>query len=93
MSTSTIERTEQVTTEDPAQCAHIVLLPAHLRATTTPQAYITQACVDGTPVRALCGHVWVPHRNPKALPVCQICRDIFEDDPRGHGDRDELPDA
>ncbi|MEZ5239626.1 MAG: DUF3039 domain-containing protein [Microthrixaceae bacterium] len=29
-------------------------------------------------MEALCGHVWVPSRDPKRLPVCQQCKDIYE---------------
>ena len=27
---------------------------------------------------ALGGHVWVPSRDPRQLPVCQACKDIYE---------------
>ena len=26
----------------------------------------------------LCGHVWVPSRDPKQLPLCDVCKDIYE---------------
>lgn len=29
--------------------------------------------VGGQPIRALCGKVWVPSRDPQGLPVCQAC--------------------
>ena len=32
--------------------------------------------VEGTPLEAPCGHVWVPC-DPKQLPVCQKCKDIY----------------
>lgn len=35
------------------------------------------ARIEGTPIEALCGHVWVPSRDPKQLPVCQRCKDIY----------------
>jgi Protein of unknown function (DUF3039) len=39
---------------------------------------LTDAMVDGTPVVALCGKVWVPSRDPKRYPVCPECKDIWE---------------
>ena len=39
---------------------------------------ITEAMVMGTPVRALCGKVWVPSRDPKRFPVCPECKEIYE---------------
>ncbi len=39
---------------------------------------ITEAMVLGTPVRALCGKVWVPSRDPKRFPVCPECKEIYE---------------
>lgn len=39
---------------------------------------ITQATLDGTPVIALCGKVWVPGRDPSKYPVCPECKEIFD---------------
>ncbi|MDO5663184.1 MAG: DUF3039 domain-containing protein [Brachybacterium sp.] len=39
---------------------------------------ITQAALDGTPVIALCGKVWVPGRDPEKYPVCPECKEIFD---------------
>lgn len=39
---------------------------------------ISQAALDGTPVIALCGKVWVPGRDPKKYPVCPQCKDIYD---------------
>ncbi|WP_370894957.1 DUF3039 domain-containing protein [Janibacter sp. GXQ6167] len=39
---------------------------------------IVQSAVDGTPVIALCGKVWVPGRDPKKFPVCPICQEIYD---------------
>jgi len=44
---------------------------------------ITQAMIDGTPVVALCGKVWVPTRDPKKFPVCPECKRLFELGPEG----------
>ena len=39
---------------------------------------IMEAMVNGTPVRALCGKVWVPSRDPNKFPVCPECKEIYE---------------
>ena len=50
---------------------------------------LTDAMVDGTPVVALCGKVWVPSRDPKRYPVCPECKDIWEGFGSGNDDSDE----
>lgn len=37
---------------------------------------IVESMVTGTPVRALCGKVWVPNRDPNRYPLCPTCREI-----------------
>ncbi len=37
-----------------------------------------EAMVTGTPVRALCGKLWVPSRDPEKFPVCPTCKEIYE---------------
>jgi hypothetical protein len=73
-----VGRPEVVTDEDTeveqGPLAHIVKVPPGQSAAEV----ILQARVEGTPVEALCGYVWVPSRDPRQLPVCQQCRDIFE---------------
>lgn len=39
---------------------------------------VTQAALDGSPVIALCGKVWVPGRDPEKYPVCPECKEIYE---------------
>jgi len=39
---------------------------------------IMEAMIEGTPIRALCGKVWVPSRDPKRFPVCPQCKEIYE---------------
>jgi hypothetical protein len=39
---------------------------------------ITEAMINGTPVVALCGKVWVPSRDPKKYPVCPECKRLFD---------------
>jgi hypothetical protein len=41
-------------------------------------AKVLEARIYGTPLEALCGHVWVPSRDPKQLPLCDKCKDIYE---------------
>jgi hypothetical protein len=41
-------------------------------------AKVLEARIYGTPVEALCGHVWVPSRDPKQLPLCEQCKSIYE---------------
>lgn len=42
-----------------------------------PKDKLTQALVEGTPVRALCGKVWVPSRDPDRYPVCPTCKELL----------------
>jgi hypothetical protein len=37
---------------------------------------IASAYVEGTPLTALCGKVFVPTRDPKKVPNCQPCQEI-----------------
>lgn len=39
---------------------------------------VVEGMVNGTPVQALCGKVWVPGRDPKRYPLCPTCREIAE---------------
>lgn len=42
------------------------------------KAKLTGAMVEGTPVVALCGKVWVPSRDPQRFPVCPECKQIWD---------------
>jgi hypothetical protein len=44
-----------------------------------PKDKIMQAMIEGTPVQALCGKVWVPSRDPKRFPVCPECKQIYDE--------------
>lgn|SRR5690349_22520026 len=52
-----------------------------------PKDKLMEAMVNGTPVIALCGKVWVPSRDPQKFPVCPDCKEIWEsmqdDNPEG----------
>ena len=39
---------------------------------------VVDAMVNATPVRALCGKVWVPNSDPRNSPICPTCREIAE---------------
>jgi hypothetical protein len=39
---------------------------------------ILESAVTGKPVKALCGKVWVPGRDPEKFPVCPECKEIYE---------------
>ncbi len=41
-------------------------------------AKVLEARIYGTPLEALCGHVWIPSRDPKQVPMCQACKEIYE---------------
>ena len=41
-------------------------------------AKVMEARIYGTPLEALCGHVWVPSRDPKQVPMCQNCIEIYD---------------
>lgn len=67
MSTQTIEKTDIDPTTGKGRVAHIV-----------KKEGLTEAYVIGNPVTALCGHVWVPSRDPKQYPICQQCKEIAD---------------
>ena len=60
------QQQEELETGEPV-VAHIVKTEPGETAT----AKVLEARIYGTPIEALCGHVWVPSRDPKQLPVCQ----------------------
>lgn len=39
---------------------------------------ILESAFSGEPVRALCGKVWTPGRDPQKFPVCPMCKEIYE---------------
>jgi hypothetical protein len=39
---------------------------------------VIEGIVNATPVRALCGKVWVPGRDPQRYPVCPTCQQLVE---------------
>ena len=39
---------------------------------------VVEGMINSTPVRALCGKVWVPGRDPQKYPVCPTCKEIAQ---------------
>lgn len=35
-----------------------------------------EAYVNGKPVVALCGKIWVPSKDPEKFPICPACKEI-----------------
>lgn len=58
------------TDQDGSVRTHIVNCPDDKESTA---AWLTEARVFGLEVTALCGHKWVPERNPDKYPVCEPC--------------------
>lgn len=40
------------------------------------KADIVRANVEGVPVQALCGKVWIPNRDPDKYPICPTCKEL-----------------
>ena len=59
---------------DPEHLAHIVWTPKGVSA----QAVVDAARAQRTPVTALCGHRWVPERDPDRHPVCKACLAVLD---------------
>jgi hypothetical protein len=66
--------TEHVLQTGEPAAAHIVKTDKGENAA----AKVLEARIYGTPLEALCGHVWVPSRDPKQLPICEDCKSIYE---------------
>ena len=54
-----------------------------------PKDKIVESAVTGEPVRALCGKVWTPGRDPSKYPVCPDCQKIYEGLPPGKDSNDD----
>jgi len=39
---------------------------------------ILESALTGKPVKALCGKMWTPGRDPKKFPVCPTCKEVYE---------------
>ena len=49
-----------------------------------PKDRLMDAIVNGMPVVALCGKVWVPTRDPDRYPVCPECKEIWDELGKGN---------
>lgn len=38
---------------------------------------VLEGYINGKPVIALCGKIWVPSRDPEKYPVCPTCKEIY----------------
>ena len=83
---------EILTTEEPEQASHIVMVPAG-EDDKSPQAYVLRARIEGFAVTALCGHEFIPQKDPAPLPVCSGCLDIYQQPGENRDSREELPEA
>ncbi len=59
---------------DPNQATHIVKADPD----EDGAAIVLEARIYGTPVEALCGHKFIPKQDPRNLPVCSKCKEIYE---------------
>jgi hypothetical protein len=74
-----IERRTQAVVEEevrtgPPKAAHIVKTDPGESAA----AKVTEARIYGYPVEALCGERFVPQQDPKRLPLCGVCKEIYD---------------
>jgi hypothetical protein len=70
----TIPDVEEVTEPAEPVVAHIVKVgPGESAA-----AKVLEARITGIPLEALCGFVWVPSRDPRQLPMCQACKEVYD---------------
>lgn len=60
---------------EPPKVAHVVSRENKADADTL----VTAAYIEGTPLEALCGQVFVPSRDPKTLPPCEKCVEILSE--------------
>jgi hypothetical protein len=72
--------TDPITDGDHERMSHIVLEGVETDEGDFVSAgpSVVEGIVNATPVRALCGKVWVPGRDPKKYPLCPTCKDIAE---------------
>jgi Protein of unknown function (DUF3039) len=79
--TSTItETTTQVDEGDHERFTHIILegyTPKKGDFVSLGNS-VVEGMINGTPVKALCGKVWVPGRDPHKYPLCPTCKELAE---------------
>ncbi len=67
-----VTRPDDETTTGEPKVAHIV------KADGDAAAKVVEARIYGTPLEAICGMVFVPQHDPTRLPMCAVCKDIYE---------------
>jgi hypothetical protein len=67
-------RTDEELETAPPKAAHIVKTEPGESAV----AKVTEARIYGYAVEALCGERFVPQQDPKKLPLCGICKEIYD---------------
>ncbi len=73
-----VETTTQIDEGDHDRFTHIVLegyTPKDGEFVALENS-VVEGMLNATPVRALCGKVWVPGRDPQRYPICPTCREI-----------------
>jgi len=70
----TVPDVDELTETDEPVVAHIVKVgPGESAA-----AKVLEARITGIALEALCGFVWVPSRDPRQLPMCQACKEVYD---------------
>lgn len=88
--TAVINLTEDTTDQDPNHCAHIVKTEPGESAA----GKVLEARIYGYQVEALCGHRWIPSKDPKQLNICSKCKEIYDlINLHNDGSLNEVPDA
>lgn len=74
--------TPQIDDGDHERFTHIVLegyTPDEEDAEFVPIGNsVVEGIINASAVKALCGKVWVPGRDPRKYPICPTCREIAE---------------
>jgi len=52
-------------------------VPADARVYDAQRLMVEESALTGEPVRAICGKLWVPGRDPKKFPLCPACKEIY----------------
>ncbi len=68
------QRTDERPETGSPKVAHIVRVDPGESAV----AKVTEARIYGYAVEALCGERFVPQHDPKKLPLCGICKEIYD---------------
>ncbi len=68
------QRTDERTETGRPKVAHIVKVDPGESAL----AKVTEARIYGYPIEALCGERFVPQQDPKKLPMCGTCKEIYD---------------